>query len=164
MAWSNQNTRDHLISCVYIYNIYSQQKGPKLGYVIAKNCSKNRGKPVKDDLCRAFFRAMKLSISEGLWKTEGLAFPSHIYRSTWRVNGATPISLGLSWPLTNRHLLGVASHTVQVDKSLRTIFQKHIEVNKSPQICNILISTILETWAGSRPHQELPLQNYTPEN
>ena len=73
--------------------------------------------------------------------------------------------IGLSWPLTNRHLLGVAPSTmVQVDKSLRTIFQKHIEVNKSAQICNILISTILETWAGSRPHQELPLQNYTPEN
>ena len=35
----------------------------------------------------------------------------HIYYPTWKVNSAAPIRLGLSWPLTNRHLLGVAAPT-----------------------------------------------------
>ena len=33
--------------------------------------------------------------------------------TTWKVDGATP-SLGLSWPLTNRHLLGVVSHLLSL--------------------------------------------------
>ena len=38
---------------------------------------------------------------------------NHSY-TTWKADGATPISLGLFWPLTNRHLLGVASHLLSL--------------------------------------------------
>ena len=51
--------------------------------------------------------------------------------TTWKVDGSTPISIGLSYPLTNRHLLGVAPSTFQM------VYMVHLQIliKFQPLVC-----------------------------
>ncbi len=61
-----------------------------------ETCRNKSIKPTKTHKKLHLCNLPKLTISSGSKDT------------TWKVDGATPISLGLSWPLTNRHLLWLA--------------------------------------------------------
>ena len=78
--------------------------------------------------------------------------------TTWKVDGATLMSLGLSWPLTNRHLLRVAPSTFttvqMIVKFLSSLFSsRHYFLNDHQK--RHTIKNYLQLQVAKKQHNEV---------